>query len=95
MPRGMPIDAVIREAEFFCVQPLVDELRRTKEEIRMNRTDITKAEFFHLLTLSRIKGFMLSMSGMKMRGMDFSNMQLLNVHFSMCDLEVSAQILLF
>jgi len=27
------------------------------------------------------------MSGMKMKGMDFSHMQLLNVHFSSCDLE--------
>jgi len=28
------------------------------------------------------------MSGMKMRGMNFAYMQLLNVHFSSCDLEV-------
>ncbi len=84
----MAIDAVIREAEFFCIQPLVEELKKMKQEIRLNRTDLTKAEFFHCLTMARIKGFMLSMSGMKMRGMDFSHMQLLNVHFSMCDLEV-------
>lgn len=33
---------------------------------------------------------MLNMSGMKMRGMNLSFMQLLNVHFSYCDLEVHA-----
>jgi hypothetical protein len=114
VPQGTSIEAVIREAEFYCIQPLVDELRRKQEDMRLSRTDMTKAEFFHCLTMARIKGerfrvyrgmcacarnvaggadvpragFMLSMSGMKMRGMDFSHMQLLNVHFSMCDLEV-------
>lgn len=87
VPQGASIEAVIREAEFYCIQPLVDDLRRKQEEMHRSRTDMSKAEFFHCLTMARIKGFMLSMSGMKMRGMDFSHMQLLNVHFSMCDLE--------
>ncbi len=56
VPQGTSIDAVIREAEFYCIQPLVDELRRKQEDMRLSRTDMTKAEFFHCLTMARIKG---------------------------------------
>jgi hypothetical protein len=59
VPQGTSIDAVIREAEFYCIQPLVDELRRKQEDMRLSRTDMTKAEFFHCLTMARIKGLLL------------------------------------
>jgi len=84
----MPLEAVKREAEFFNIQPLVRAVERLMRDKEMATSDITKAEFFQCLTMARIKGFMLSMAGMKMRGIDFSHMQLLNVHFSSCDLEV-------
>jgi len=104
----MELEAVLNEAEYFCVQPLVEELIKLQRKRALAANDITKAEFHYILTRychlfvqsssthlttllmirARIKGFMLNMSGMKMRGMNFAYMQLLNVHFSSCDLEV-------
>ncbi len=50
VPEGMDLEAVLHEAEYFCIQPLVEELHKMKRERALAGNDITKGEFHRILT---------------------------------------------
>lgn len=46
----MELAAVINEAQFYCVQPLVDELSKLQRKRALAENDISKGEFHSILT---------------------------------------------